>query len=98
MTKEDQVYQIVQSIPKGRVMTYGQIGVMVGVGPRQVGRILHYNPDNSLTPCHRVIRSDRTIASGYAFGGEGEQRKILGKEGVKFKNGKVIRECLVAVS
>ncbi|MFZ2202043.1 MAG: methylated-DNA--[protein]-cysteine S-methyltransferase [Microgenomates group bacterium] len=86
----ERVYQIVAAIPKGKVMTYGQIGVMVEIGPRQVGRILHNNPDDSLTPCHRVVHTDGSIASGYAFGGEGKQREILEKEGVKFKNGKVV--------
>ncbi len=70
-------------------MSYGQIGVMVGIGPRQVGRILHNNPSDKLTPCHRVVHADGSIAGGYAFGGAGEQMQILKKEGVGFKNGRV---------
>lgn len=85
----ERVYQIVAGIPKGKVMSYGQIGVMVGIGPRQVGRILHENPDNSVVPCHRVVHTDGSIALGYAFGGMDEQRKILEKEGVRFVRNKV---------
>ena len=76
-------------------MAYGQIGVMVGIGPRRVGRILHNNPDNDMTPCHRVVHADGSIASGYAFGGEGKQREILEREGVVFSRGKVTRKCFV---
>ena len=95
MTEAEDVYQIVGGIPRGKVMAYGQVGVMVGIGPRQVGRILHNNPDNSSTPCHRVVRADGSVASGYAFGGEGKQREILEKEGVAFSRGKVARECFI---
>lgn len=95
MIVTDDIYQIVRAIPKGRVMSYGQIGVMVGIGPRQVGRILHNNPDNSTIPCHRVVKSDGNIASGYAFGGKGRQREILEKEGVRFNRSKVDTECFI---
>lgn len=104
MAESERVYEIVRGIPKGKVMSYGQIGVMVGIGPRQVGRILHLNPYPSSpfvsgrgeVPCHRVIRSDGSIASGYAFGGEGKQRELLEKEGVGFKNGKVDENYFLA--
>lgn len=95
MTTAERVYQIVGRIPRGKVMSYGQVGVMVGIGPRQVGRILHDNPDNSLTPCHRVVHADGSIASGYAFGGEGKQRELLEKEGVVFRNGKVLKDYMI---
>ena len=76
-------------------MSYGQIGVMVGIGPRQVGRILHNNPDNSLTPCHRVVHADGSVASGYAFGGMGKQRGLLEKEGVIFARGRVLKKYFI---
>lgn len=99
MTIEEQVYEIVRGIPKGKVMSYGKIGRTVGVGPRQVGRILHLNPFPAFpfvrgrgkkgVPCHRVVRSDGLLADGYAFGGLDEQKRRLEKEGVKFRNGRV---------
>ena len=95
MTGTDDVYQIVGGIPRGKVMSYGQIGVMTGIGPRQVGRILHNNPSATVTPCHRVVHADGSIASGFAFGGEGKQKELLEKEGVFFKKGKVGRECFI---
>lgn len=39
----ERVYQIVAGIPEGKVMSYGQVGVMVGIGLigqiRRIGRI-----------------------------------------------------------
>lgn len=34
------VLRLVESVPKGRVSTYGQIGRIAGIGPRVVGRIM----------------------------------------------------------
>lgn len=95
MTKEEQVYEIVRTVPKGKVTSYGKIAKMVGIGSRQVGRILHNNPDGKATPCHRVVRSDRTLALGYAFGGLGEQKSRLEAEGVKFRNNKIVKEHFI---
>ena len=86
MTIYQKVYALTQSIPKGKVTTYGIIGKKLGISPRYVGRILHENPDETTTPCHRVVTADGRIAPGYAFGGLGEQRKRLEKEGVTFRD------------
>ncbi len=86
MTIYEKVYNLVQKVPKGKVTTYGQIGIKLSISPRYVGRILHENPDESSTPCHRVVNRDGRIAPGFAFGGIGEQRKRLEKEGIKFRD------------
>ena len=36
----ERVLRVVESIPSGQVAAYGEIGAIVGVGPRLVGRIL----------------------------------------------------------
>ena len=56
------------------------------MSPRTVGTALHLNPFEGKIPCHRVVNRDGRIASGFAFGGLGEQRKRLESEGVKFKD------------
>lgn len=84
------VFDVVKTIPKGKVMTYKQIAGKVGLkNPRHVGRILNTNTNPKEYPCHRVVRSDGTLADGYAFGGKDVQKKILESEGVNFgKRGK----------
>jgi len=81
-----QVYRVVKKIPRGKVMSYGQIAQILGTrDSRRVGWALHGNRD-AQTPCHRVINKDGRLAPGYAFGGSDEQRVKLEKEGVKFKD------------
>jgi methylated-DNA-protein-cysteine methyltransferase-like protein len=84
--KPEQVFKIVQSIPEGMVMTYGQIAKLCGNprASRAVGWALHRNPDPGVTPCHRVVFKDGGLCSGYVFGGRGVQKQRLVAEGVKF--------------
>ncbi len=100
----ERVYQIVAGIPKGKVMSYGQVGVMVGIGPRQVERILHLNPHptspfvrgrSAGVPCHRIVHADGSLATGFAFGGPNKQRELLEKEGVVFEKDKVKKTNLL---
>ncbi len=79
-----QVYDLLLTIPRGKVATYGAIGRRLGINPRYVGRILHVNPNAPRVPCHRVVKSDGSLAGGYALGGNDGQRKCLEGEGVLF--------------
>lgn len=86
------VYKAVEKIPRGSVVTYGEIARMAGSprASRAVGNILHKNPFFGVVPCHRVVHSDGALAEPFAFGGAGVQRKMLEKEGVTFtKDGRV---------
>jgi methylated-DNA-[protein]-cysteine S-methyltransferase len=82
-------------VPKGRVTTYGELAKAVGLknGQRVIGRIMNKNPFPVIVPCHRVILSSGKIG-GYAWG-ENVKTKMLSKEGVKIKNGKIINANVV---
>lgn len=90
MKKFDEVYDLVASIPKGKVTTYGAIAKIVGLDPRVVGYALHANKDPENVPCHRVINSKGKISSGYAFGGPDIQKQMLEKEGIKFDENSIV--------
>ncbi len=87
----ERIYEIVKTIPEGKVMTYGEVAKKANVAtPRIVGFALHVNKDPKNIPCHRVVFTDGKLSPGYAFGGEGEQKKKLIEEGVQFlENGRV---------
>ncbi|HBF38323.1 MAG TPA: cysteine methyltransferase [Firmicutes bacterium] len=88
----DDVYEIVAQIPAGKVMTYGQIGLLLGSPhyARQVGQAMFNAPGDLKLPCHRVIHSNGQLAPEYVFGGQARQREMLIDEGVSFKpNGTV---------
>jgi len=84
------VYQTVQQIPPGKVMTYGQIAKLAGIkSPRLVGRILHQNPDPVHVPCHRVVSARGKLAANFAFGGLSEHSRRLKRDGLKIAKGVV---------
>ncbi len=87
----DRVYQVVRTIPAGRVMAYGEVGKLAGTTGRVVGFALHVNPygektGNLYVPCHRVVDRNGRLAPHFAFGGSEEQRMRLLSEGVRFKD------------
>ena len=58
------VIEIIQRIPAGYVMTYGQIAELAGSarGARQVVRILHSMSSRYELPWHRVVNAKGEIA------------------------------------
>ena len=75
------IYEVVLEIPRGRVMTYGQVARLAGNprGARGVGFTLSRCPESDGTPCHRVIHGDGSLCPGWA-----SQRSLLEAEGVGF--------------
>ena len=92
MSTFEKIYEIVKSIPKGKVATYGQVAFLAG-NPRWarvVGYALHINPDPSIIPCHRVVNRDGKVAEKFVFGGGEVQRQLLESEGIIFEsNGRI---------
>jgi methylated-DNA-protein-cysteine methyltransferase related protein len=84
----ERVYKIVRRIPRGRVMTYGQIAYLLGEGytPRTVGFVMH-GADESKTPWHRVINSQGRCSTGGVVLPADKQQRMLEAEGVKFTSG-----------
>ncbi len=84
------IYSVVAKIPKGKVMTYGQVAKKCNIkNPRIVGFAMHLNKLLHLVPCHRVVSSNGKLA-GYAMGGMKRKKEILEQEGVKFLDTKTV--------
>ena len=80
----ERVYQIVRRIPRGRVMTYGQIAELLGDGytPRTVGFVMHASPSG--TPWHRVLNAQGACSTGRVVLPHDKQQRMLESEGVVF--------------
>ena len=91
MTFFESVYQILKTIPKGKVTTYGDIAKAIG-SPRSskfVGFALHQNPDPGQIPCYKVVNRDGRLAKAFVFGGEEVQKALLESDGIEVVDGKV---------
>ena len=76
------VEALVAQIPRGKVMTYGQIAAQCGnpLAARIVGGIAHFGDPN--LPWQRVVNKSGGLAAGYPGGVQG-QREHLESEGVE---------------
>ena len=81
------VYALLKQVPYGKVVTYGQIAMMLGAPrmARQVGYALHVNPEPGVIPCHRVLNRFGALAPAFAFGGREIQAAMLQAEGLEVK-------------
>ncbi|HYR89029.1 MAG TPA: MGMT family protein [Terriglobia bacterium] len=75
------IYRIVRKIPRGSVLSYGEIGRIVGTGPRQVAAAMRNCPAG--LPWHRVVGAGGKIRTPgeYAW----IQRERLMAEGIRFR-------------
>lgn len=88
----ERVWRIVDRIPRGKVMTYGDIARAAGLprGARQVGRAMRDCPPQLELPWHRVLASGGRIALPGEKGRE--QRLRLELEEVPFSGARVLLE------
>lgn len=88
---KEKAYEFLKTIPKGKVVTYGQIAEYLGNKrlARFVGNILHSNPDGDKYPCYKVVDSKGNLSKSYAFGGIERQKERLENDGITVKNYKV---------
>ena len=77
---KDKVYAFVATIPKGRVVTYGQVAAECGAAwaAWEVGQIAHTGPSD--LPWQRVVNKQGGMASGYP-GGKAGHKQVLEGEG-----------------
>ena len=82
---QKRTWEIVKSIPKGRIKTYKDIALALGdiKAIRAVANAIGKNPILLFIPCHRVIGSDGSM-TGYA-GGIEKKRWLLTHEGVSIQ-------------
>lgn len=82
------VYRLVRKIPRGRVMTYGQIAVILGHprAARAVGYALRASGGKNV-PWQRVINARGRISDRTPVEGPLIQKVLLQAEGVQFNAG-----------
>lgn len=85
------VWNVVCGIPKGHVLTYGEVARLAGRpnGARHVSQAMRLAPRKLKLPWHRVINAQGKIAIPEDSSGYRRQKDLLESEGVVFLNGQV---------
>src|SRR5438128_7143071 len=81
----ERIYRLIRRIPRGQVMTYGQIACIFGEGytPRTISFRMN-GADERSTPWHRVINSQGRCSTSRVLLPPDKQLRMLEAEGVKF--------------
>lgn len=88
----DDVYEVVRSIPEGRVSTYGAIADFLALGSaRMVGWALKQSGimDGPI-PAHRVVNREGYLSGRLGFSDPTYMQRALEQEGVEVKKDKVV--------
>ena len=86
---DEQCYELLKQIPKGKITTYQEIAKALNTRAwRAVGSAMAKNQKLFVVPCHRVVRSDGSIGQ-YALGSD-KKAELLLSEGVEVSNGKIV--------
>jgi methylated-DNA-protein-cysteine methyltransferase-like protein len=80
----EEVYRIVRRIPRGRVMSYGQIADLLSrpLSARAVGWAMNQSPDD--VPWQRVVNAAGGISTEHLHEPPNLQRRLLESEGIRF--------------
>ena len=89
--RRDALYLVLAQVPAGKVVTYGELAAMAGLGraARWVGRTLSQLPDGTALPWHRVVAANGRLSLTADAPSGVEQRARLRVEGVLSHNGRV---------
>lgn len=85
------VWQVVAGIPRGHVLTYGEVARLAGMSraARRVSMAMRRAPRGMKLPWHRVINAQGKISFPPDSSGFQRQKELLEQEGVVFLNGKI---------
>lgn len=91
MRFNEKVLVLTKKIPRGKVSTYKLIAQALGSQAyRAVGTALKNNSKPIIIPCHRVVKSTGEVGDYSGRGRVKGKIKLLKREGVEVKQGKVV--------
>lgn len=88
---KEAIYLALQQIPRGTVVTYGQLAQLAGLpgAARLVGNLLNNLPEGTRLPWHRVINAQGKLSLPVDSPGYTEQVRRLTQEGIEITRGKI---------
>jgi methylated-DNA-[protein]-cysteine S-methyltransferase len=84
-----QALLLLKKIPRGKVTTYKELARVCKTSPRAIGRIMAKNPDPLGYPCYKVVSSKGKLCGYSGQGGLRTKKKLLKKEGITLRHGKI---------
>jgi methylated-DNA-protein-cysteine methyltransferase-like protein len=88
----DRVYQVVKSIPYGRVTSYGLIARYIGApkSSRAVGYAMTAAVNRDDVPSHRVVNRNGLLTGKHHFPGSNLMQQLLESEGIEVESDQIV--------
>ena len=88
----EQVYQVVQTIPEGRVTSYGAIARFLGApqSARMVGWAMNASHLREDIPAHRVVNRLGLLTGKHHFEGTNLMQQLLENEGITVVDSQIL--------
>ena len=85
------VWQVVEGIPRGHVLTYGEVARLAGMSraARRVAQAMRRAPKSRPLPWHRVVNAQGRISFPEDSRAYQRQQALLQEEGVAFVEGRI---------
>lgn len=91
LTFFEKVYEVVRSIPSGRVLSYGDIANYLGGSARMVGWAMNAAHGQKPTvPAHRVVNRNGLLTGKFHFDTPDLMEQLLKNEGLKIQNNQIV--------
>ena len=91
MNSKEKIYAVLNMIPAGKVISYGQLASLAGLprAARLAGAILGQLPKDTSLPWHRVIKANGRIAFAEGSPAFKRQKQRLLDEGIAVADGRI---------
>ncbi|MFH1584734.1 MAG: MGMT family protein, partial [Patescibacteria group bacterium] len=83
------VLLLLKKIPKGKVVSYGELARVCNTSSRAVGGIMARNENPVECPCYKVVASSGELGGYSGRGGLSKKRELLQRDGIVLERGKV---------
>ena len=77
---QKKIWKELLKIPYGSTKSYGEIAKKIKTSPRYVGNVCGQNKHLLIVPCHRVVKSDRSLGGFSSIGGIKLKKRLLKHE------------------
>jgi len=90
----NKVFMKLLEVPKGKVVSYGELAHACGTSARAVGAIMRSNDEPHIYPCYKVVHENKMIGNYSGVGGKKTKIKLLKKDGVLIDRDFVDEKCM----
>ncbi len=95
MDIDKKILEYLRVIPKWKVTTYKNIGVIFWVHPRKVARVMSQNRRPDIYPCYKVVNTSWEIWWYSALDWVSSKQELLKKDWIVIKNGRIDKSYII---